>query len=243
MRAEIALLVASAASLACGPSETIRPRVAGPSPLEERWTPKPRPLSAAAQAPAGPVVILERVTDWAGGEGSCKVDDDCVVVDHFQQAELCPPGLSVSRELAEAEVVYRLRNGPYRVRPGHCPDMGLAIRPVCSDGTCAAQRSPESESQTNDESIVQRELPEIEACYRATLKAASDLELSLTVQLVVARNGVVSYARADEGGSEDLRRCVVRRLYGLEFPFPERTRKVNVPLTFRPRRDAVTRSP
>lgn len=218
--------------------------MAGPSPPEERWTPKPRSSSAAAQAPlAGPVVILERVTDWAGGEGSCKVDDDCVVVDHFQQAELCPPGLSVSRELAEAEVVYRLRKGPYRVRPGHCPDTGLAIRPVCSGGTCAAQRSPESESQTNDESIVLRELPGIEACYRGALQIDPDLELSLSVQLSIARNGIVSYARADERGTEDLRRCVVRRLYGLEFPFPERTRKVNVPLTFRPRRDAVTRSP
>jgi hypothetical protein len=242
VRAEIALLVASAASLACGPSETTRPRAAAPSPLEERWTPKPSSVPVEAP-PAGPVVILERVTDWVEGEGSCKVDDDCVVVEHYQQADLCPPGLSVSRELAELEVRYRMRTGVYRPRPGHCPDTGLAIHPNCNGGRCAAQRSPESESQTNDESIILREFPEIEACYRAALQADPDLELSLTVLLVIARSGFVSFARADERGTEDLRHCVVRRLYRLEFPDPERTRKVSVPLTFRPRRDAVTRSP
>lgn len=243
MRVEAALVLALATCHAHGAGDERGAPVVAPITQDGQPSSEPRPLAVAVEVPpARPLVILERVTDWAGGEGRCKVDDDCVVVDRFRQEELCPPGLSVSRELAEAEVVYRLRNGPYSVRPGHCPDTGLTIRPVCGGGTCAAQRSPEAEAPTSDEVIVGRALSEIEACYRAALEAAPDLALSLTIQLVVARSGYVASARPDERGPEELRRCVVRRLYGLEFPRPERTRKVTVPFIFQPPAAGVTRS-
>jgi hypothetical protein len=107
---------------------------------------------------------------------------------------------------------------------------------VCRGGTCAGKRSPESERATNDESLVEATLPAIEACYRATLEEEPQLELDLAVELFIGRSGIVAAARSDERGPAELRRCVLHALYGLSFPFVERARTVQIPLSFRPSR-------
>ncbi len=226
-----------AAGVACSATQGGReggapePARAPASPATAAAAPSPASVSTAAVSRA--VVELGRVTDRSPGEGGCKSSEDCVVVERYRQEELCPPGLSISRELARREESWRQRGFGYRKRPEVCPEAGLAIQPVCHEEVCAAFRSPATGSATLDERLLGATVPEMDRCYDEELARRPNFTGSALLELVVARTGdVASVTLRGEPPAPELHRCITRIVYRMEFPLPEAARFVTVPLTF-----------
>ncbi len=174
----------------------------------------------------GSAVLAPPPPAFVDGEGTCKVDADCVVASSENCcASACPPGHVVSTTIDTANQAKMKRCDGKTVcpPPGPCPQANIMLRPVCVNGSCKGEEVPVPKGTVPGSSdTVTLMQPQFAKCYQAALTKDPHTEGSTRVVAKIDADG--SYLSVTptqtDGLSDDLVGCLVAAVKAIRFQRP-----------------------